>query len=217
MHQKEFWTSSWSLPERFKISWLATQNCSNWKKMHPDGRGCKKITYRMSSDEYIRNGRFRHPAHHGGNGTIPDAAHWNSSKSSISELVKWAASQNGTTRWATSSPSCSEVTLCKIFKFFVVRSATADSNLLPPTGSVNSTPRTSHFLVESRAQGSSLACAHLTSLHASSSCAHVVCSILRDSPFLFLLSIFSPIVLFISLALSFFFHDVVDKYPAYFC
>ena len=39
--------------------------------------------------------------------------------------------------------------------------------------------------------------AHFTSSHASSSCAHVVCLILRDfSPFLFLLSIFSPTVLF---------------------
>ena len=33
--------------------------------------------------------------------------------------------------------------------------------------------------------------AHVTSSHASSSCAHVVCLILCDSPFLFLLSIFS--------------------------
>ena len=41
--------------------------------------------------------------------------------------------------------------------------------------------------------------AHFTSSHASSSCAHVVCLILRDfSPFLFLLSIFSLIVLFSS-------------------
>ena len=39
--------------------------------------------------------------------------------------------------------------------------------------------------------------AHFTSSHASSSCAHVVCLILHDfSPFLFLLSIFCPIVLF---------------------
>ena len=44
--------------------------------------------------------------------------------------------------------------------------------------------------------------AHFTSSHASSSCAHVVCLILLDSPFLFLLSIFSPIVLFILLSLS---------------
>ena len=39
------------------------------------------------------------------------------------------------------------MTLCKIF--FVVRSFTADSNLLQPTGSVNSAPHTSHFLVNS--------------------------------------------------------------------
>ena len=57
--------------------------------------------------------------------------------------------------------------------------------------------------------------AHFTPSHASSPCAHVVCLILRDFfPFLFLLSIFSPIVLFFLLAINFF-HDVVDKYPAH--
>ena len=40
------------------------------------------------------------------------------------------------------------MTICKIF-FVVVRSFTADSNLLQPTGDVNSTPHTSHFLVDS--------------------------------------------------------------------
>ena len=66
----------------------------------------------------------------------------------------------------------------------------------------NSTPRTSHFLVVMTrtrvAQVVSLACApHISqSSHASSPCAHVVCLILRDfSTFLFLLSIFSPVVL----------------------
>ena len=39
MHQKEFWRNSRSLPERFQISWLLTQNWSNWRSMHPDGRG----------------------------------------------------------------------------------------------------------------------------------------------------------------------------------
>ena len=41
-----------------------------------------------------------------------------------------------------------------------------------------------------------------------------------DSPrllhFLFLLSIFSPIVLFFLLAINFIFHDVVDKFPVHF-
>ena len=56
--------------------------------------------------------------------------------------------------------------------------------------------------------------AHFTSSHASSSCAHVVCLILRDfSTFLFLLFIFSLIVLFMYLVFSFFFQDVVDKIP----
>ena len=58
-------------------------------------------------------------------------------------------------------------------------------------------------------------CAHFTSSHASSSCAHVVCLILRDSPFIFLLSTFPPIVFFIYLVFSFFFHDVEYKYPVH--
>ena len=59
--------------------------------------------------------------------------------------------------------------------------------------------------------------AHYTSSHASSSCAHVVFLILRDfSTFLSLHSIFSPIVLFFLLAIKFFFHDVVDKFPVHF-
>ena len=49
-----------------------------------------------------------------------------------------------------------------------------------------------------------------------SSCAHdVVVLTLCGSPFHFLLSLFSPIVLFILLALSFFFHDVEDKDPVH--
>ena len=39
MHQIEFWRSSRSLSERFKISWLATQIWSDWGKVHPDWRG----------------------------------------------------------------------------------------------------------------------------------------------------------------------------------
>ena len=57
--------------------------------------------------------------------------------------------------------------------------------------------------------------AHFTSSHASSSCGHVVCLIFRDSPFLFLLSTFPPIVFFMYMVFSFFFHDVEDKYPVH--
>ena len=70
------------------------------------------------------------------------------------------------------------------------------------------------------AQGSSrkfgVRSAHFTSSHASFSCAHVVCLILRDfSTFLSLLYIFSPIVLHFLLAINFFFHDVEDKFPVH--
>ena len=54
--------------------------------------------------------------------------------------MKSAASKNGATRQAASSPSYSEVALCKIY-FVVVRSFTTD-------GGVNSTPHTSHSLVD---------------------------------------------------------------------
>ena len=56
--------------------------------------------------------------------------------------------------------------------------------------------------------------AHFTWSYASSSCAHVVCLNLRDSPFLFLLSTFTLIVFFIHLVFSFF-HDVEYKYPVH--
>ena len=55
--------------------------------------------------------------------------------------------------------------------------------------------------------------AHFTSSHESSSCAHVVCLILRDSPFLFLLSTFPPIVSFILLVASFFFTRCGGQIP----
>ena len=38
LYQKGFWRNSRSLSERFKISWFATQNWSDWSKMHRDGR-----------------------------------------------------------------------------------------------------------------------------------------------------------------------------------
>ena len=62
---------------------------------------------------------------------------------------------------------------------------------------MNSTPHTSHFLVESQRR---------TWLKAQ--------LILRDSAFLFLLSTFPPIVFFIYLVFSFF-HDVEHKYPVH--
>ena len=85
---------------------------------------------------------------------------------------------------------------------------------------VNSTPHTSHFLMlhntlfnVTSTMAQVWRAAHI-SLHASSSCAHV-CLILCDSPFYFLLSIFLPIVSFILLVVSFFFHDVEGKYPVH--
>ena len=104
-------------------------------------------------------------------------------------------------------------------KFISLYSDRLHSSPLQPTGGVNSTSHTSHFLVEWHVHAwlkSWIWRAHFTFL-ASSPCAHVVCLILFDlSTFLSLLSIFSPIVLSFFLAINFIFHDVVDKYPAHF-
>ena len=65
-------------------------------------------------------------------------------------------------------------------------------------------------------QGSSLACAAHISRHRMRHLhALMLCVWFSATPFLFLLSFFS-LRLFILLALSFFFHDVVYKYPAHF-
>ena len=96
-----------------------------------------------------------------------------SSKSSTSELVKWAASQNGATRWAASSQSCSEVTLCKIFfccsqiVYSCYQSAATDGVCEQHTSHVTFSRWVTMTHV---AQGSSLACAH-----------HIPCVILMRS------------------------------------
>ena len=66
--------------------------------------------------------------------------------------MKWAASQNRATCWRRFFTKLLRETLWQDFFFVVVRSFTADCNLLQPTESVYSTPHTSHFLA--------LACAH---------------------------------------------------------
>ena len=105
----------------------------------------------------------------------------------------------------------SDVSTFNIFWFVAVRSFTADSSLLQPTASVNTTPHTSHFFADLYAHAWFKSCvwrAHIT-CHVSSSCAYVVVLTLRDfSTFLSLLSIFSLIINFI-------FHDVVDKFPVH--
>ena len=97
----------------------------------------KSDLHRFLSDS-IRNGirRLLHPTHLGGSGTIPGGSHKNSS---TSELVKERQKERGGffTKLLRSD------TLQDFF--VVVRSFTADSNLLQPTGGVNSTPRTSPF------------------------------------------------------------------------
>ena len=91
--------------------------------------------------------RLLHPAHLGGSGTIPGGAHKNSSK------VKHF--------WARERAACrTERPVVRFLHkaaqkwhfaifFVVVRSFTADSNLLQPTEGVSCTPHTSHFLVDS--------------------------------------------------------------------
>ena len=43
--KKNFWMNSQSIPERLTNSWLATQNWSNWRNTHPDGRGGRRKIY----------------------------------------------------------------------------------------------------------------------------------------------------------------------------
>ena len=76
----------------------------------------------------------------------------------------------------------SDVLTCKIFWFVAVRSFTADSSLLQPTVCVNTTPHTSHFLIDLHAHAWLKSCvcrAHIM-CHESSPCAHVFVPTLFD-------------------------------------
>ena len=104
----------------------------------------------------------------------------------------------------------SDVSTFKFFQFVAVRSFTADSSLLQPTGSVNTTPHTSHFFTDSHAH----AWLKLRVCRAHIMChPHVFVLTLFDSTFLSLLTIFSLIILSFLLPINFIFHDVVDKFP----
>ena len=114
----------------------------------------------------------------------------------------------------------SDVSTFKIFLFVAVRSFTADSSLLQPTGGVNTTPHTSYFLTDyTHMRGSRLkscVCRARITCHDSSSCAPVFFLTLFDySTFLSLLTIFSLIVLSFLLPINFIFQDVVDKFPVH--
>ena len=108
--------------------------------------------------------------------------------------------------------------LSRFFRFVAVRSFTADSSLLQPTGGVNTTPRPSHFLIDSHAHAwlTSCVCRARITCHDSSSCAQVFVLTLFDySTFLPLLTIFSLIILSFLLPINFIFQDVVDKFPVH--
>ena len=79
-----------------------------------------------------------------------------------------------------------------------------------PACFVNTTPHTSYFLTDSHADAWLKSCVYrariMCHLHM------FVLTLFDYSTFLSLLTIFSPIVLFFLLAISFFFHDVVDKF-----
>ena len=119
-------------------------------------------------------------------------------------------------RFFTQSQTCR---LSRIFEFVAGRSFTADSSLLQPTGGVNTTPHTLHFLTDSHAHAwlKSCVCRARITCHDSSSCAHVFVLTLFDySIFLSLMTIFSLIILSFLLPINFIFHDVVDKFPVHF-
>ena len=107
----------------------------------------------------------------------------------------------------------------KIFSRFVaVRSFTAESSLLQPTGGVNNTPHTSIFHSELHAHawlkfGSALIPSHPCFMRI----VVVVsdCSLFDDSTFLSFLTIFSLITLSFLLPVKFIFQDVVDKFHVF--
>ena len=79
---------------------------------------------------------------------------------------------------------------------------------------VNTTPHTSHFLVQVHAHAwlKSCVCRALITCHDSSSCAHVFVLTLFDySTFFSLLTVFSLIILSFFLPTNFIFQEVVDK------
>ena len=196
MHQKEFWRNSRSRPERFTISWLATQNWSNWsRKISPvscrptsiwdterPGYLCQHIWTKCTDETTIRLQRSVNKVAPSSplvwrRATCTDsflavsemafvvffirnimvAVEW-----PLVEIIKfikvkylWARELSGTTeRRDPSSGFFTKLlksdTLQNFFEeIVVVRSLTADGNLLQPTGGVNRTLHTSHFLVES--------------------------------------------------------------------
>ena len=83
---------------------------------------------------------------------------------------------------------------------------------------VNTTPHTSHFLIDLHAHAWLKLCvcrAHIT-CHESSPCAPVFVLTLFDySTFLSLLTIFSSFILSFLLPINIIFHDVVDKFPVH--
>ena len=116
----------------------------------------------------------------------------------------------------------SDVSTFKIFFnyfwFVAVGSFTADSSLLQPTGSVNTTPHTSYFLTDLHAHAwlKSCVCRARITCHDSSSCAHVFALTLFDySTFLSLLIVFFLIILSFLLPINFIFQDVVEKFPVH--
>ena len=170
MYQKGFSRNSRSLSERFKISWFATQNWSDWSKMHRDGRvGAERfhlspiargvwemwenlvylsehIWQKCTDETPIRLQRsinkdapslpwvWRRATCTDSFPPVSEmafvvffiqhimvAVEWplveliNSSKSSTSELVKWAASQNRATCWSGFLTELLRVTLWQDF------------------------------------------------------------------------------------------------------
>ena len=126
----------------------------------------------------IRNGirRLLHPAHLGGSGTIPGGAHKIHQKSSTLWARERAAYRTGRPVVRLLHKAAQKWQFARFF--VVVRSFTGDGNLLQPTGGVNSTHHTSHFLVDLHlmtrtraAQVVSLACApHISSVIFMRSC-----------------------------------------------
>ena len=237
------WRDSRSLPKRFYISWLATQNWSNWRNMHPDGRGVAerfhlshvvRRVYEILKELVYLSQQIREKC----TDETPIRLQRSINKGAPSPPWVWRRATCTDSFMAVSEMTsvvffiqhimvAVERFLVELIKFIKVKhlwaremsGITERGHLLQLTGGVNSTLHTSHFLVEPQWRTwlklkFGVRSAQFTSSHAS--CAHVVCLIFRDfSPVLFLLSTFSPIVFFIDQVFSFFFQDVVEKDPVH--
>ena len=126
--------------------------------------------------------------------------------------------ERGDPLWVPSFHRTSDVSTFKNFlRFVAVRSSTADSGLLQPTGGVNTTPHTSIFHSESHAHAWLKFWVRTHSSHLMFHVSVVFDCLLFDNSIHFSFpTVFSLDTLSFLLPVNFIFQDVVDKFPVHF-